>query len=368
MPNDELLTDDYVADLLAKDARDCSLKYSTMGMEAYTSSRKPPNLPKPNTRFLRNIIKDTNSHNAALLAREASESQARLERLERIEGRRHAKPEDIRKRQIGSINAILGNKPSRGTAGEASSSGRGSRRDARSDSRRRSRSPRGDRERERHRDRRDEERGKRRSEGHASHARKRQRHDESSEEDRHRSRRGLSHRRSRSPDRERRRRDRSTSRHRHSISNRDSDRRRDERKENPKPTNANDRDDSASDSDPLDDFIGPAPPPKSPVRMRGRGTISAFSGIDRRFAADYDPKLDVEVDAEADEWSDAVEAFRDRQKLRAAQEERMKAAGFSEEDLERWKDSGREKTEADVRWSKAGEKREWDIGKEVGPD
>lgn len=40
MPNDELLTDDYVADLLAKDARDCSLKYSTMGMEAYTSSRK----------------------------------------------------------------------------------------------------------------------------------------------------------------------------------------------------------------------------------------------------------------------------------------------------------------------------------------
>lgn len=40
MPDDELLTDDYVADLLAKDAQDCSLKYSTMGMEAYESNKK----------------------------------------------------------------------------------------------------------------------------------------------------------------------------------------------------------------------------------------------------------------------------------------------------------------------------------------
>lgn len=38
MGNDNLLTDDYVADLLAQEAKDCSLKYSTMGMEAYTSS------------------------------------------------------------------------------------------------------------------------------------------------------------------------------------------------------------------------------------------------------------------------------------------------------------------------------------------
>lgn len=137
---------------------------------------------------------------------------------------------------------------------------------------------------------------------------------------------------------------------------------------NANPTNANDHHSNSSDLDPLDDFIGPAPPPKSPIRTRGRGTISAFSGIDRRFAEDYDPKLDVEMDAETDEWSDAVEAFRDRQKLRAAQEERMKAAGFTEEDLGRWKDSGREKAEADVKWSKAGEKREWDIGKELDSD
>ena len=40
MGNNDYLTDDYVADLLAKDAKDCSLKYSAMGMEAFTSSAK----------------------------------------------------------------------------------------------------------------------------------------------------------------------------------------------------------------------------------------------------------------------------------------------------------------------------------------
>jgi hypothetical protein len=38
--NDELLTDDYVADLLAQEASDCSLKYSAMGMEAYRTDKK----------------------------------------------------------------------------------------------------------------------------------------------------------------------------------------------------------------------------------------------------------------------------------------------------------------------------------------
>lgn len=40
MPNDELLTDEHVAELLAKDAQDCSLKFSTMGMQAYRSDKK----------------------------------------------------------------------------------------------------------------------------------------------------------------------------------------------------------------------------------------------------------------------------------------------------------------------------------------
>ena len=39
MANDELLTDEYVAGLLAKEAKDASAKYSAMGLEAYNSSR-----------------------------------------------------------------------------------------------------------------------------------------------------------------------------------------------------------------------------------------------------------------------------------------------------------------------------------------
>lgn len=54
MGNDDLITDDAVAELLVNEAKDCSLKYSTIGMEAYTSSsssssrfapHRPPSLP-----------------------------------------------------------------------------------------------------------------------------------------------------------------------------------------------------------------------------------------------------------------------------------------------------------------------------------
>lgn len=40
MGNDDMLTDDYVADLLAKEASDCSLKYSALGMDAFRSDKK----------------------------------------------------------------------------------------------------------------------------------------------------------------------------------------------------------------------------------------------------------------------------------------------------------------------------------------
>lgn len=35
MSNDEILTDDYVADLLSQDANDRSIKYSAMGVDAF---------------------------------------------------------------------------------------------------------------------------------------------------------------------------------------------------------------------------------------------------------------------------------------------------------------------------------------------
>jgi hypothetical protein len=40
MAPDNILTDDYVAELLAEEAADCSLKYSAMGLDAYNKPLK----------------------------------------------------------------------------------------------------------------------------------------------------------------------------------------------------------------------------------------------------------------------------------------------------------------------------------------
>jgi len=40
MANQNIMTDDYVAALLAKDAKECSIKYSAMGLNAFTQSSK----------------------------------------------------------------------------------------------------------------------------------------------------------------------------------------------------------------------------------------------------------------------------------------------------------------------------------------
>jgi hypothetical protein len=39
MANDDILTDDYVAGLLAKDAKETSIRYSSMGLEAFKQSK-----------------------------------------------------------------------------------------------------------------------------------------------------------------------------------------------------------------------------------------------------------------------------------------------------------------------------------------
>ncbi|EFQ29584.1 pre-mRNA-splicing factor 38B [Colletotrichum graminicola M1.001] len=284
MPNDNLLTDEYVAELLAKEADDCSLKYSSMGMDAFRTDKKPANLPKPNTRFLRHIIKDTNTHNKNLLAKEAAESRARLKDLEHAdekERRRKAGPQDIRRRQMGDIKAILGDRkdtPESLFAVYYSNTATVEPRSAAPFKWERSGSGRRERERE--------------SAGGGGGG-------------------------------------------------------------------------DMSDSDPLDDFIGPAPAQQ--VRSRGRGAAAGTSGIDKRFETDYDPKADVETAedaAGAGDWDDAVEAFRDRQKWRQNQEQRMRAAGYSDETIKKWREGGEQRDERDVRWAKAGEKREWDRGKE----
>jgi hypothetical protein len=354
--------------------------------------RAPANKPKPNTRFLRNIIKETDSHNAALLAKEAAESRARLRNLVTKDTRSGA---DIRRRQLGQITAHLTSRSTKRRRGDE---------DERSeDHKRRRNTSSGEEEpsrvlksptkrRERHGcDHEGVEEGREHRPSYKrSHKQRRSRSDERSgrlnnENSQLRSRSPVEHpiRRSghshRSSDRhsagtslrreaeDAERKHKRSHRHQRSPSISDDDIENENGKKNSKSANSKTAkvDD---DSDPLDDIIGPRPPPTPKIRSRGRGTISAASGIDFRFSTSYDPTADVQLDpAEEDDWDQALEAFRDRQKWKQQGADRLRAAGFTEEEIEKWKNGG-EKKEEDVRWAKKGESREWDKGKVFGAD
>lgn len=121
--------------------------------------------------------------------------------------------------------------------------------------------------------------------------------------------------------------------------------------------------DDDTDSDPLEDVIGPAPAPK--VMPRGRGALKGAAGMDNRFSSDYDPKSDVRMDEDTrDDWDDALEVLRDRAKMKQQGADRLREAGFTEDQVKKWEKGG-EKTIDDVQWTKEGEKREWDRGKDV---
>jgi hypothetical protein len=116
-----------------------------------------------------------------------------------------------------------------------------------------------------------------------------------------------------------------------------------------------------TDSDPLEDLIGPSP--ATATKARGRGA-SKSSTINSRFSSSYDPKTDVTLDHadEGDDWEMALEALRDRAKWKAKGAERLRAAGFTDEEVGKWEKGG-EKDVNDVRWRRKGEGREWDRGK-----
>lgn len=72
----------------------------------------------------------------------------------------------------------------------------------------------------------------------------------------------------------------------------------------------------------------------------------------------------MEPEEDAGDWDQALEALKDRQKWRQSGAQRLKAAGFTDDEVQKW-EKGDRKDEDDVRWSKRGESREWDRGKEV---
>ncbi|KAI4237224.1 MAG: hypothetical protein LQ349_002020 [Xanthoria aureola] len=388
MPSSEALTDEYVAQLLAKDAKDRTIKYSSYGLQAILPKRPTTNAPKPNTRFLKNIIKETDSHNAALRAKEIADARLRLRGINGND------PANLQRRHRGSNGPWD--------------------QDARSSKRRRL-------DEGRHEDAHQTERRLHRyTDEDERHHRRRKRHyeDDSIDTEAERSSRHRRHHRRRhvgstSPHfaRTRRRRSRhrhpsrsrsilsSTSRsrspgsrkhpHHHHRSSHHQRRHSSPSSSHPRNTNnlSPPPSSSASDSDPLSSLIGPLPPsqnqdqnqnpttPHPPLR-RGRGAHtlhSASAPMDTHFASTYDPTLDIQAaaldPAEEDDWDNALEALRDRAKWRAGGAERLRAAGFTDEEVRKWERSGDgEGREADVRWSGPGEGREWDRGKVVGDD
>ncbi|KAK6070831.1 hypothetical protein SCUP515_08232 [Seiridium cupressi] len=358
------ISDDWVADLLSQEAADCALKYSTMGMDAYTKpAKRPESHPKPNTRFLTNIVKATNSHNRNLLEQERADSRARLKDLERTkqeaderERRRRPGTADTRKRMLGDIKAIIGGSSKKRKTDDGD---RG--KDVEDDSKRLRRDDGDTRSRGRGHLR-DEERDREDVDGKSRNSRKELFVDHGPKRGSTREHRNEERTRSRE---RRHRSDRHGDRHRHADEGTRDRGPREVRKDHDLfESRSKEHHSHDSDSDPLEDIIGPKPPPA--VRKRGRGAVSGTSAMDSRFESGYDPKGDVALDhdEEDDDWGSALEALRDRQRWKEQGADRLRAAGFTDEQVKKW-ENGDQKNEEDVRWTKKGEQREWDRGKTV---
>ncbi|PYH68831.1 uncharacterized protein BO88DRAFT_389112 [Aspergillus vadensis CBS 113365] len=355
--------DAYVAQVLAREARDSSLKYSAHGLEAYMPKRPTGAAPKPNTRFLRHIIRETDNHNTALKRKEEREARERMRQLRnqassssandanrdqrrsRLEGNigvvRHRRREanrigadggvtlktpmttgiDPREGVVATDLILVQGVDPRNTAGMLILA-------AIAD----------------------------------DIATAMSRHDHVRGPQEHLTGAGLE------------------------IASAGVT-----AEETP----------LDDESDPLEDLVGPLPAKdndhgySAPIRSRGRGAYKPnVSNIDAHFAPDYDPSTDVHLeddDGQAgsrptrrpvaglmtgdDDWELSLEALRDRAKWKQRGEERLREAGFSNEFVDRWKsnttstpgDDSEGRLE-DVKWSKKGEGREWDRGKFVDQD
>ncbi|KAG9189549.1 hypothetical protein G6011_06417 [Alternaria panax] len=373
--------DAYVAELLKQDAKKATKTYELIGIDAFNPRRMNTRAPRPNKNFLQHLIRQTDSHNAALLAKEAKESRARLRKMDRDQKRAREREENNGGGAEGRLTPAASDSNARDAA----------------PSRRRDRSEDKSRHRRRHRDRsRDGDRHKRRhdSEEEDCSPRKRRRSrsprdksrkDKYNEEqerwkprrrdgNERRHRRHGSHSRTSSPSRSR-------SRHseRHGKRTRHHGRTR-SRSPKQKPATSNSHKDDqrpsrrtaspASGSDPLEAIVGPLPPPLQPtVRSKGRGAHKANNmGIESRFSSTYDPSTDVRANSDVeDDWGDALEALRDRARWQQQGADRLKAAGFTDAQVRKW-EKGDTQNEEDVVWTRKGQAREWDRGKVLDED
>ena len=381
---DTPLNDDYIANLLIQDAKDITNR----------ALRRSVVAPKPNTRFLSNIIKQADGHNAALKRKEEREAKERRRQLERNDGRltpptkeddlvdksthkrRRTRSSDYhdegrsqyRRRHRGGDERPRSNHrhdndhPSRDWCRDSKRRSRSPRMAASSSRvetrRSRSRSPSKEEDRNRHRARRHNCGPDR--DGSKSH-RKRHTCDDNSIHD--------NSKRSTIPEEGEHRISRlAPPRQKKSSDKRDHG--------NPQNTARTSPAQPASpiSSDSQDEVFGPTPAPidrilAPKVRGRGRGTYTTSSGIDKHFASEYDPATDVQPDIEKvqDDWDQALDAMRDRRKWRQTGSQRLRDAGFNEDAIKQWETQNGVNVSShgdigDVKWTKVGD-REWDRGK-----
>ncbi|PVI06518.1 hypothetical protein DM02DRAFT_552503 [Periconia macrospinosa] len=391
MPSGNIIDDDdYVVNLLKQDAKNAAKNYELVGIDAFNPKRSRSSAPKPNTNFLRHIIRQTDNHNAALLAKEAEESRVRLIEMERRNDSRQQSARGSRRRNTSATPPVDDNERHRKRRRYHSDDEgkQEARRNRRTDKKRNEKeSEHEGSTRKRTSYDKDDERAhsdSRRSRHHHRKERKNRHHyssDEEYERSSRRKRAERSHRRHRSRTRSK---SRSRSPSPRISRNRESDyrsrsrspKRRSERSEQSshQHMSASDKknlkhrsNSSASDSDPLEAIVGPLPPSEQPsIRTRGRGAHKAKSmGMDARFSSTYDPSNDVQLNSDAeDNFGDALEVYRDRQKWKRMGADRLKEAGFTDAQIKKWEKGG-EKTEEDVVWAAKGEKREWDRNKIV---
>ena len=372
-------------------ANKCTTRFSSTDC-----SCSPTNsAPKPNTRFLQSILRETDSHNAALKRKEELEARLRLQNvtsdkarsaeaksIERRKRRREvddgrdlraSKRRSHRPREEEDSRAEKSNRHSHQHRPRTLQDDKASRDDYRTRKHRHRASSRQERdaknrpcspdEDRRHRRRRYSSSGALSPDRYRSRRHKRERHIEHS---RRQASCSLSHSTTSSPSADDRRKTSSHPEH--------------EARKKPPPSPT-----PSSLSDPLENIVGPLPqpPPKPaktitdppPLTSRGRGSYRPSSStIDAHFSSTYDPTLDLHPpsspsasDHEKEDWDLALEALRDREIWKKKGAERLKEAGFGDEEVRKWEESanGREKGVEDVRWRGKGEEREWDAGKAV---
>lgn len=322
--------DDHVAHLLAEDAKKTSRNYASEGLSAFLPKRRGADSLKPNTRFLSHIVREADSHNAALKRKEEVEAERRLRALQNDEHdggrsrkrRRTDESDKVKsKRMFGAILAAADSKAS-----------------GKSKTIRYEHKERNHRRKELHRSERQEERS-----------------------------------RSRSPRRKERRSRTCQGRlSRSSSSLSSSEGRRSKRRSEHERPASRDRDGKFRNETDQNGRNESDPRPNSPALIRGRGAYKQKSSVNDRFAEDYDPSQDVSLDSDhvsdTEDWDMALEAMRDRAKYKKNQVIRMREAGFTDDEISKWEKSldaldNTEDNLSNVKWSRRGEVREWDIGK-----